>query len=432
MQKEEKDISLRNDEINEILTDTPKWIFRWGMSVVFILISVFIALSYFIKYPDVLIADIELTTLNPPVTILAKNNGKLTHLLVKDKQFVNDEQLIAVIENTADYKDVLFLLQFSDSLNKLLKLNDSLGYIHIKDSLKTGEITPYYLQLLKSIKDINLYININAYNKQIELLRKDLLNHTSLLQKYQNQHKINDEQLKLAEIDYLRDKKLFEEKAITAREFENQKKNYLTAQNSNEQSKITISNALIQINSIEKNILQLQIQDYQEKSKLKNELLQQIKTLSSEINKWKQLYIIESLTKGKISFLNLWTINQNIKQEDELFAVVPEEKQKYIGKCLLSTVNSGKLKKGQSVNIKLDNYPYNENGILNGIVYDVSEVPTKDNYIVIVELPYGLTTSYKKKLTYKEQMKGKADIITDNISVMDRIFFNFKKLAERN
>jgi len=48
-----------------------------------------------------------------------------------------------------------------------------------------------------------------------------------------------------------------------------------------------------------------------------------------------------------------------------------------------------------------------------------------------VELTYGLTTSYHKVLTYKEQMTGKADIITKDVSVMDRIFFNFKKLIDQ-
>ncbi|MCC6180271.1 MAG: HlyD family efflux transporter periplasmic adaptor subunit [Bacteroidia bacterium] len=427
---EEKEIILRSEEVNEILTSTPKWILRWGILVVFILIIITIGLSYFIKYPDVLTADVTLTTLNPPITLVSKNNGKLTHLLVKDKQLVSQNEPIGIIENTADYKAVLSLLANCNQLNEQLKLNDTLNNVLIKDSLRTGEITPYYLQFLKSVKDLNLYESINPYTKQIALLKKDLGHYNSLLDNYKHQQKINDEQLKLAENDFNRDKKLFEERAISAREFEIQKKNYLGAQNSNEQTKITISNALIQINGIEKNILQLQIQDYQEKAKLKNELSQYLKTLINEINKWKQLYVIESPVSGKVSFFNVWAINQNIKQGDELFAIIPNKKQQFIGKCVLPITNSGKLTIGQVVNIKLDNYPYNENGMLTGVVKNISEVPNKDSYAVDIVLANGLTTSYNKTLVYKEQMKGKADIITKNISVLDRVFFNFRKLTE--
>ena len=233
------------------------------------------------------------------------------------------------------------------------------------------------------------------------------------------------------EIDYNRDKTLFENKVISAREFDTKKKEYLGALSSYESIKITTSNAYIQINSIEKNILQLQIQDYQEQAKLKNEFQQNLKSLISEISKWKQLYLIESPIDGKISFFNIWSVNQNIKSGDELFSVVPTQKQQFIGKCILPILNTGKLSIGQNVNIKLDNYPYNENGMLQGFVTNISTVPNKDTYAIDVDLKNGLVTSYNKTLSYKEQMKGKADIITKNISVMDRIFFNFKKLVDR-
>ena len=427
---EEKEIIIRTEEVNEILTSAPKWLYRWGISVIFILILVSVGLSYFIKYPDVLTADIKLTTLNPPVTLLSKTNGKLTHLLVKNNEQLKVNQTIAVIENTANYTDVFYLDKISIELLDRLKLIDSIPTIILKDSVKVGELVPYYLQFLKSIKDANLYKTVNPFKRQISLLQKDLVSYNDLLAKYRKQENINKEQLTLVETDYNRDKTLYESKTISAREYDTKKKEYLNALNSNEQVKITVSNSLIQINSIEKNILQLQIQDYQEQAKLKNELSQNLKTLSSEITKWKQVYLIQSPTNGKISFFNVWAVNQNIKQGDELFSVIPTQKQEFIGKCILPILNTGKLQLGQKVNIKLDNYPSNEIGILQGTVTNISEVPNKDTYAIDVKLNNGLITSYNKTLSYKEEMKGKADIITKNISVMDRVFFNFKKLVD--
>lgn len=431
MPTEEKDIILRTEDVNEILTSTPKWIFRWGISVIFILILTGVMLSYFIRYPDVLTADITLTTLNPPVNLVSKTNGKLTHLLVKNNAIIKKLQTIAVIENTANYQDVLYLFENGSSLINQLKLTDTLPAVNIKDSLKVGELTPNYLLLLKSIKDLNLYSEINSYKRQITLLKKDLIGYSDLLTKYKQQENINKQQLALTETDFNRDKNLYDNKVISAREFENKKKEYLNALNTYEATRITVSNAYIQFNAIEKNILQLQIQDYQEQSKLKNEFQQNLKSLLAEINKWKQLYLIESPIEGRISFFNVWTVNQNIKISDELFSIVPVQKQQFIGKCILPSLNSGKLALGQKVNIKLDNYPYNENGMLIGHVKNISEVPNKNTYAIDVDLQNGLITSYNKLLVYKEEMKGKADIITKNLSVMDRVFFNFKKLVDR-
>ena len=430
-EQEEDNIILRSEEVNEILTSTPRWVLRWGISVIFILIVTAIGLSYFIRYPDILTADVTLTTLNPPVKLIAKTNGKLTYLLVKNKDVVKLNQTLAVIENTANYKAVLYLDSTSTELINQLKLIDTLPLLNIKGNLKIGELTPNYLLVLKSIKDLNLYLEINTYKRQVQLLKKDLGNYTDLLAKYRKQATINKEQLALFESDYNRDKSLFEKQVISAREFETKKKEYLGALNGNEQVNITVSNALIQINSIEKNILQLQIQDYQEQAKLKNDLQQNLKSLVSEIGKWKQLYLIESPIDGRVSFFSVWSVNQNVKIGDELFSVISTQKQEFIGKCILPVINTGKLAIGQNVNIKLDNYPYNENGMLQGIVTNISEVPNKDTYAIDVDLKNGLVTSYNKTLLYKDEMKGKADIITKNLSVMDRVFFNFKKLVTR-
>jgi hypothetical protein len=68
------------------------------------------------------------------------------------------------------------------------------------------------------------------------------------------------------------------------------------------------------------------------------------------------------------------------------FLVVPTQKQQFVGKCTLPILNTGKLSIGQNVNIKLDNYPYNENGMLRGIVTNISTVPNKDTYAIDVDL----------------------------------------------
>ncbi len=428
----DNDIELHREEVNEILTATPKWILRWGISVVFLLIVLGVVLSYFIKYPDILKADVTVTTLHPPVSLVAKTTGQLTHVLVKEKQFVKKGEIIAVIENTANYKDVLILMAQAEEVLSSLKTKDTAWVLQLKDGLNVGNLTPYYLQTLKAIKDLYLYTSINPNTRQITLLKRDLGAYASLVSKYQMQQTINDEQLKLAEADYNRDKRLFEDKTISAREFETKKREYLAALSSSEQLKITTSNASIQLNNVEKSILQLQIQDYQEQAKIKAELTQQIKTLLAEVYKWKAMYLVESPVEGKVSFFNVWAVNQQVNMGDALFSVIPKQDQQFIGKCTLPVLNSGKLAVGQLVNIKLDNYSYTEYGMLVGEVSNIAEVPNSEVFAVDVVFKHGLKTSYNNVLPYKEQMKGKAEVVTQNNTVLERIFFNFKKLVARN
>lgn len=428
----EDDLELHVEEVNEILSSTPKWILRWGITLILIMISTGVVLLNFIKYPDILVAEIKLTTINPPITLVSKSTGKLSELFVKNNQFVQKNDPIALIENTADYYDITYLEKLSIDLSNGLNLSDTIPNINLKDDLKVGELTPEYLVLLRSIKDLYLYIKINSFKRRIELLQKDVISFKELLLKYKIQETINNEKLSLVKKDYNRDKSLYETEVISTREYEAKKKDYLIALNENETIKIAVSNALIQINAIEKNILQFQIEDYQELTKLKSDLQQSLRSVIVEIKKWKNLYLIHSPIEGYVSFFTVWTTNQNILIGDELFSVIPSHKLEYVGKCILPALNTGKLQTGQKVNIKLDNYPSVENGILEGIVSNISKVPTKTNYSIDVRLRNGLITTYKKKLDYKEEMVGKAEIITNNLTVMDRVFFNFKKLISVN
>jgi len=58
----------------------------------------------------------------------------------------------------------------------------------------------------------------------------------------------------------------------------------------------------------------------------------------------------------------------------------------------------------------------------------LSLMPKNESYVVEVSLPNKLTTTYKKHLDYKEEMQGTADIITEELSVFDRVFYQFRKI----
>ena len=425
---QEKEIVIRTEEVNEILSAPPTWIVQWGITIVFLVIVLGLALSYFIHYPDKLSAKTTITTLNPPVTLVAKVNGKLTYLLVKNNEEVSQESVLGVIENTANHNQILSIEKTVDSLIYQLRTKDNVLTTTLSDTLKLGDVTPQYLTFLKCYKDYKLFAEISPQLQEIKILDKELTEYAILLTKYKKEEDIFQEEYFLTEKDYTRDLGLLKQGVISARDFELKKKDYLAAQRNFENQKINTSNTKITINNIEKNKLQLKIQEYQERSKYRQELEQAIKNLQASINTWKANYLLQSPIVGKVSFFNYWTVNQNIKTGDAVFSVVPTGQQELVAKLILPTQNSGKVKVGQKVNIKLDNYPYTEYGMLNGVVKNISLVPSNNNYAVDVELSKGLTTSYNKTLTYKEEMSGTGEIITNNLSVLDRVFMKFKKM----
>ncbi len=84
---------------------------------------------------------------------------------------------------------------------------------------------------------------------------------------------------------------------------------------------------------------------------------------------------------------------------------------------------------GQKVFIKLDNFPYQQYGMLIGKVVNFSISPNSEgNYTVYVSLPNGTKTSYNKIFPFTQELLGNAEIITEDLSVAERLFYKFKDI----
>jgi hypothetical protein len=169
----------------------------------------------------------------------------------------------------------------------------------------------------------------------------------------------------------------------------------------------------------------------EEMTLLKN-VIQSFNQLKKSIKDWENQYVLKSNINAKVSFLNFWNTNQTVNQGDLVFIMIPIENSSFIAKLKAPAQNSGKIKIGQQVNIKLENYPDTEFGVLNGIVKNISILPNKDGlYLIDVELPKKLITSYNKEIDFKQEMVGVAEIITEDLRLIDRFFYQFKEILKR-
>lgn len=140
--------------------------------------------------------------------------------------------------------------------------------------------------------------------------------------------------------------------------------------------------------------------------------------------------MLKSKKDGTVSLASYWSTNQNVKAGDQVMTVIPDILNKPIGKITLPVQGAGKVKVGQKVNIKLANYPYAEYGILQGRITTVSSVPNQNNYYVEIELPERLKTTYKKELPPQQELSGTADIITEDMRLIERLLNPIKSLIK--
>jgi len=153
---------------------------------------------------------------------------------------------------------------------------------------------------------------------------------------------------------------------------------------------------------------------------------QQLQFLKNKIQIWTNRYILQTPIDGKIA------IAENIKQNDYLRAgtvlgyVLPTN-DKYFLETNLPQNNFGKLDTGLHVQIRLDAYPYEEWGFLNGTINYISSVPVGNGFVATIKLDNGLVTNNQKKLTYRNGLRAQAVIITKDIRLLQKLYYGFVK-----
>lgn len=160
---------------------------------------------------------------------------------------------------------------------------------------------------------------------------------------------------------------------------------------------------------------------------LNRNLVQAFFQLKKAIKEWELNYAFITQNGGQVSFLQIWSVNQNITGGEMLFSVVPQNSTDFIAKVKAPAQNSGKIKINQEVNIRLANYPDREFGVLKGKVKNISLIPDKDgNLLLDVILSKGLTTSYHKQVVFQQEMSGNAEIITEDLRLLERLLYQFR------
>lgn len=421
-----KQVDLRSDEVQEIMGSIPTWIVRWGITLLFIITIAILIGSYFFRYPDVIASEMTLTGRYPAVQVVSRSSGKISQLMVIDGVNVTEGTVLAVIENPALTTDILFLKEFLKRYSGDL---DSLSVYFPKDrEMALGDVQLTYVSFLRSLQEYRNYIELNYYPQKIAATHNQIEKYRQYAQNLRRQHQVAESRYAIAYQQYERDSLLFSRKVIAPYEHETARSALLQSRQTVEDVAASLENAAIQIASLETTVLDLQLQEMEKKTQLQQDLQTTVGELTNAIHTWELTYCLTSPIEGKVTFTKYWNENQYIPLGDPVFTVVPASSDLLMGKALLPIARSGKVKAGQRVIVRFSNYPDQEFGIVNGTVHNISLVPMDNNYTVEIAFPQGLTTNYGKTLPVSHEMTATAEIVTDDLRLIERFFMPLKKV----
>lgn len=425
MTEEKNNIEIRSEEVQEIMGTPPKWIVRWGIVIILSVVIVLLLGSFYYKYPDIIEARVTVVSQNPPIPIVARSDGKLDHIFIADNQEVKVGELLGIIENPANYKDVYSLIDFLDSIQSYFEYPQTFYDLKISSEYNLGQNQSYYSSFISQLRDLQTFNAYNSYDQKIRSLEREVRDYGNNIEKERDQIVVLNDKYVLAYNQFKRDSTLHAGQVMSDVDFERSKSSMLDQRYAFTSAQSNLAITLREMNKLDQQIEEQKVQKSKDENLKLTTLKERFDNLSNQLISWEQTYVLKSPIEGKVTFNDFWSINQFVSNGDIVFTVVPDKEQEIVGKADVPVTGAGKVENGQRVNIKLDNFPYLEFGFLEGEVSNLSMVPVtneKGNYYTAeIRLKNNLTTTTNKILPFNQEMQGYAEIVTKDRRLIERL-----------
>lgn len=429
MEELQDDLKIYSEEVRDVLSTPPKAIFKWGNTILFVFILLLLFLSWFIKYPDIIRAEVVITTEFPPEKLIAKSSGRISKLFIENQKEIKKNTPIAIIENSANYEAVFLLKAITDTLKQKETFNfpfqeyDFYGLGTIESAFanfKNNYIN--YRQYLDykphqidknshAIESNQQYTRISILKQQITIATKEL-------------------QFKKKELD--RFEILFKKGVISVQEFENKQVEYLQQEKNRQSLKTQVSQLKSSVNDLNRSKQNTSVNELKDNVILLQNTIQAYNQLKKEIADWDLKFVLRASINGKVSYFQVWSENQIVSVGEEIFSIIPNVSTNFIAKLRVPALNSGKIKENQDVVIRLANYPDREFGIIKGKLSTMSLIPNREGILLLdAKLVDGLQTSHKKPINFQQEMRGTADIVTEDLRLIERLLYQFRTIFSK-
>lgn len=416
---------LRSEEIKEVAGSPPPWIIRWGTGLFAALLVLLLLLAHLIRYPVVVKAPFRLTTPIAPKAVQARVDGRIVRLFVQEDTFVHPGAVLAYLESTAEHEQVLALERYleklahipHESIQKELLPNDLSAFE------KLGELQPAYQTFATALRELLACSPDGFYGTRQRILQQELADLEALAENLSERLTISEQEYRLALEEYKVQQQLAEENVIASLESKREESKLLA-----KRKLVKEAESALLLNRTGQHQKQKELNELQQLVAQHRDAFEQSRfTLQSAINAWKRQYVLTAPCAGQVRFATAIEENQPLRPGQAALFIAPDQKQ-YVGELRLPQYNLGKVKAGQQALIKFAGYPFEEYGAVKGRITTIAQIPGNDStFSAKVRLPTGFTTQYGKRVTYRVGMQASAEISTEDISLLERLVYLYRK-----
>lgn len=408
-----------SEEVQDILGHIPRWIVRWGITLLFTTLLVIVVGSYFLKYPEKVVTPISITTHNAPAPVIVSPGGRIEKWFIDEKQEVQKGDVIAQLESGDDLETIL-------ELEELVNREGQLDFDRWSYEKSIRSLSAFVYELLIAQKSHENLLKSEEASNEVESLEREIRQKQKYLAQIQKQRTVKEREFELWEKNFVQDSIYYHDGGygITKRDYENELLTYLGRKAAFIQYKasfIESDEAIIKLEQLRNSVSANYLNNVGESEANLRSLRM---NLNTAIQAWKQKYLIHSPVKGILARASYWSNNQLVKPGDLIATVIPDGEKEIYCRAKVSISALGRVKVGQKVIIKLDGFPYLQYGNVEGSVISISLVPVENQYILEIELPNGMITDYGEEIPLIQEMTGMAEILTKESRLIYKLIGN--------
>lgn len=423
-------LNERSEAVEEILSTKRGFVEKWGPIFFLLMLISFISTTYFVRYPEVLETNAYITAVNAPKELMSFEGGRLIKLFVQNNGFVKKGQVIGLFESAAEHSEVLELSTQIDSAIELLKTGNyaTLSSHFVRDFANLGELQQRYETFLISLEIFKDYAPNRNPIRGRNLFYNDLKSLSMIRrEEIERQKALTLDELKIGERSLAIAEKLYKERILTLDEYKTEVKqllgNKLRLPISNSPS---ISDDLLKLKELS-DVGPVDFQSLQQKIIFHKE----IQLIKGFVDDWKKKFVLQAPIDGHVSLIIPFQQYQYIRQGKLIGYVNPENSQFY-AHAYLKQQNFGKIRSGLKVQMRIDAYPYQENGFVEGTLDYISDVATDSGFLATIKFEKGMCTTNNTQIPFRIGLTARALIVTEHVRLSDRLFYGIKKLITVN
>jgi hypothetical protein len=369
-------IELQNRDVTDLLGEAPNWLIYTGSYLLYGMLILLLSGSALIRYPDAVRGQALIEDRANVNYITANSGGQIETVFVQNDSMVKSGDTIALIQNPARLSDIWEFCAILANVETYYRTNNSNLLRAFPFDLTMGEMSGAYETFTQAVRNCLIYDDHNYFSQRNAFLKKEL----TILKK-------------------------------------DPKKNELA------------------ILKVEREIFELSVTHKMEIEKNRKQLELAYENMVNSLRKWESNYLIRSHRKGRIVLGEARTLTRMVNKGDTIASIISDNQPEFIARMQLNQEEVAGVESGDPVNIRLAKYPAHTYGVLTGKVSTITFVPYHKQYALDIFFPNQLHTTAKKEIKYEVGLKGDAEIITSNRSILSRIFnpvYNLFKVADRD